>query len=417
MLTGGLLVILAAVAIWSALFQDDRIADDPETPAVETTRADPSNVRAPDVQTTAPDIAAAPEDVTSRQPSGAQTDPSEDLQTPDTPVTDAALPQSADAVNSQNRLDDEALYAVSGIWQAAPTAPLPPEVIELEDLYRVSIDPRDLSQDALALPPAPGYDTDRIVASVATPVAAGTAFALDSRGLVTPSENGTLNPDGILIYRGSPSLVPPETPTRFEADPEEEANIQRDRLAAFRPRPRPGDLVEQNERAQLGGLTRSELGNVRPKLRPKNVKTEAEADETPTAQAIVVSRMPKLRPSGFDKKVQSASRQAPAANAQVAAAPAPAQVAPRTVTPRIPSSASVARRATLDNAINLRRVNLIGVYGTPSNRRALVRLPSGRYKKVKVGDKVDGGRILAIGDSELRYQKGGRNVTLKIPSG
>ena len=71
----------------------------------------------------------------------------------------------------------------------------------------------------------------------------------------------------------------------------------------------------------------------------------------------------------------------------------------------------------MDNAINLRQVNLIGVYGTPSNRRALVRLPSGRYKKVKVGDSVDGGRVVAIGDSELRYQKGGRNHTLSIPSG
>ena len=71
----------------------------------------------------------------------------------------------------------------------------------------------------------------------------------------------------------------------------------------------------------------------------------------------------------------------------------------------------------MDNAINLRQINLIGVYGTPSNRRALVRLPSGRYKKVKVGDNVDGGRVLAIGDSELRYKRGGRNMTLKIPRG
>ena len=71
----------------------------------------------------------------------------------------------------------------------------------------------------------------------------------------------------------------------------------------------------------------------------------------------------------------------------------------------------------MENSINLRKVNLIGVYGTPSNRRALVRLSSGRYKKVKVGDKIDGGQIVAIGESELRYQKGGRNVTLKIPNG
>ncbi|MEC9251008.1 MAG: HAD hydrolase-like protein, partial [Pseudomonadota bacterium] len=53
---------------------------------------------------------------------------------------------------------------------------------------------------------------------------------------------------------------------------------------------------------------------------------------------------------------------------------------------------------TLRNAINLNRINLIGVYGQPSDRRALVRLSNGRYRKVKVGDRIDGGRVLAIGD-------------------
>jgi hypothetical protein len=46
-----------------------------------------------------------------------------------------------------------------------------------------------------------------------------------------------------------------------------------------------------------------------------------------------------------------------------------------------------------------------------------VRLPNGRYQKVTVGDRLDGGQVSAIGDSELRYQKGGRNLTLTIPSG
>jgi Tfp pilus assembly protein PilP len=77
----------------------------------------------------------------------------------------------------------------------------------------------------------------------------------------------------------------------------------------------------------------------------------------------------------------------------------------------------VARQATVQNAINLNHLNLIGVYGTQANRRALIRLPSGRYKKVKVGDSVDGGKVVAIGDSELRYQKGGRSLTLKMPKG
>jgi hypothetical protein len=83
--------------------------------------------------------------------------------------------------------------------------------------------------------------------------------------------------------------------------------------------------------------------------------------------------------------------------------------------PTIPTRASVARQATIQNAISLRQVNLIGVYGTPSDRRALVRLANGRYVKVEVGDRVDGGRVAAIGDSSLQYVKNNRNITLAMP--
>lgn len=85
--------------------------------------------------------------------------------------------------------------------------------------------------------------------------------------------------------------------------------------------------------------------------------------------------------------------------------------------PSIPSNTSVARAATEENAINLRRINLIGVYGQPSSRSALVRLSNGRYVKVSVGDRLDGGRVAAIGESQLRYVKGGRNMTLQMPRG
>ena len=34
---------------------------------------------------------------------------------------------------------------------------------------------------------------------------------------------------------------------------------------------------------------------------------------------------------------------------------------------------------------------------------------------VKVGDRIDGGTVKAITDTEVRYQKGGRLVSLKMP--
>jgi hypothetical protein len=67
--------------------------------------------------------------------------------------------------------------------------------------------------------------------------------------------------------------------------------------------------------------------------------------------------------------------------------------------------------------INLSKVALIGVYGTDSNRYALVRQPNGRFVKVSVGDQLDGGRVAAITGKELRYQKSGQMVALSMPKG
>ena len=65
--------------------------------------------------------------------------------------------------------------------------------------------------------------------------------------------------------------------------------------------------------------------------------------------------------------------------------------------------------------MNLRDVNLLGVFGTSSNRRALVRLSNGRLQQVKVGDRFDGGQVVAIGASELHYVKSGRGFVLAMP--
>jgi Tfp pilus assembly protein PilP len=84
--------------------------------------------------------------------------------------------------------------------------------------------------------------------------------------------------------------------------------------------------------------------------------------------------------------------------------------------PNLPTSTSVAREATQSRAINLRQVNLLGVMGTNSNRRALVRLSNGRVVTVRVGERLDDGQVTAIGDSELRYNRRGRDVVLRIAS-
>ncbi|MGV6805387.1 MAG: hypothetical protein ACWA49_14400 [Ruegeria sp.] len=306
---------------------------------------------------------------------------------------------------------------VTGLSTTAPIAPTPPPLVNLEDIYLSSIDKVGLSQDPVALPNVQSFETDDPIGQAGLSGVAGNRFELDDRGLVTPTPEGTLNPDGVIVFLGRPSSVPPDTPTRFEESPT--ASDADNRLAGLRPRGRPESLVEDFEREQLGGRSFDELAVIRPKSRPASVQERKQVDNTPTALAVVRVPRPRVRPSTV---AALAARKSSTGSAPLASTAAVAKTQdeadsfqPRTVSPKIPTTASVARQATMDNALNLRRLNLIGVYGTPANRRALVRLPSGRYKKLKVGDRIDGGRVIAIGDSELRYQKGGRNITLKMP--
>ena len=406
-LTAVLLVILAGVAAWASLFMDDGLAslfepDEPVQAAQVPRQALPEPAVVPLVEEPATQVALAEPET-------------EGLSDTDAIVLDA-LREEPEIATEPTVLDEaaaEARYAVTGIWQRAPDAPDNSGLVSLDEIYLTSIDRSIDARDPVALSPADSFDTDQPLAAVSSPPAPGSEFAFDDNGRIVPTPEGALSPDGFTVVLGRPPIVPPPTPER--ADTTSAAEPATQPLIDIRPVARPDDLAEQTERNRLGGLSLSELASVRPLIRPEVEKTAEEADGTPTAQAVLASAKPRLRPANMAQLVDRAQRATPEPE-ETQVASAAAAVAPATVTPRIPSTASVARAATVNNAINLRRVNLIGVYGTPSNRRALVRLPNGRYKKVQVGDRLDGGRISAIGDSELRYQKGGRNVTLKIPS-
>lgn len=413
-LTAILLIFLAGVAAWAAVFMDEEIAAlFGRSERVEETQAAAVPLPAPVEELDAGvEIAARDSDAT-------------DLSDTDAAVLDAlrAEPEPDDTpaeVSLPTAEEAEAHYALTGIWQKAPEAPVEPGLISLDDLYITSIDAAVDARDAIALPAPDQRATDQALGQISSPAAPEAQFAFDEDGRVIPTPEGALSPDGFTVVLGPPPVVPPPTPPRSDAS--DEVIVTAASLPDLRPRVRPADLVEQTERSQLGGLTLSELSGVRPLLRPEVEKSEEEADQTPTAQAVQASMTPRLRPVNMAQLVAAARNvQQRASESQVAAAAtasaATRTVAATTVAPRIPSSASVSRAATQNNAINLRRVNLIGVYGTPANRRALVRLPNGRYRKVEVGDRLDGGRISAIGESELRYQKSGRNVVLRIPSG
>lgn len=300
--------------------------------------------------------------------------------------------------------------------------------------------------------------SDTTEVAEATEPAAPSAPARDARGLIIATTDGVLAPEGFMIYQGRPDIVPPAVPDRLDAEDlaaqraAQAAEELRRELGRIRPRMRPASLTRTTEAAEvpedeavadiavaaeaaLDQAADTDIPPVdtadaadevttevvedtvaptpRPRLRPSSLnaiaRAVAEANTAPDAQVTPTvasaTLRPRARPTNFEALLRRSREQATVRNTRAAS-----------VAPTIPSSASVARQATQTDVLNLRRLNLIGVYGTASNRRALVRLPSGRYVKVKVGDRIDGGKIVAIGQDQLRYQKGSRSTTLRMPS-
>ena len=200
------------------------------------------------------------------------------------------------------------------------------------------------------------------------------------------------------------------------------------RFAALRPQARPLALTEAaNVTAATNAAAASFAAN----------GVQPAATNLPAASqlAVATSLKPAARPSGLNQAVDAAvaaALKAPAQDASAqtadqqtasaqdsASAAADAQAEPDVQAPalRLPTNASVAKQATDRRAINTGKVALLGVFGTASQRYAMVRQPGGGVKKVQVGDTIDGGRIAAITNNAVQYQKGGRMLTLALPTG
>lgn len=464
LLTAVLLVFLAGVAAWASVFLDDGISLSRLFSNRDTTAIASAPLKAADPAVTAPAVEATIEPAVQAVLVPAPTpQPDEErvaaldssLTDEDGAVLDALRVPERPEPRPLSQQEIEARYATSGIWPLAPDTPTVPAMVSLDDLYMTSIDPVSTANDAVALPTLASFGGDDFDFAPSSPAPSGTTFALDDSGLVIPTPEGALNADGVKVIAGRPPIAPPPSVIRSAQAPESADDApQRQALLGVRPVVRPEGLIESNERSNLGGLTRNELASLRPVLRPVSLQqaAAAAAQETPapvagpvsaraslasaslaaasarppvptlatvplfnnaTPNAIETSLRPDTRPKGFSAIVQRAERATPEPT-QVATT---ASLVPRTVKPDLPSKASVAKQATVKNAIKLRKINLIGVYGQPSSRRALVRLANGRYQKVTVGDRLDGGRVSAIGESELRYRRSGRDVVLKMPRG
>lgn len=401
----------------------------------------------------------------------AEAQPEVGVQAPETTVSAANAPASPPA-DPPAVTGPEPAPTVAAATDSPNAAPLS----EAQDeIFLTAIDAPPLALDPLALP-APAAANDALPLPQLEPPPFGTVYQFDADGRIRATPEGIITPEGVRLVAGKPSLIPPArpdaliaaagpsatpalavtgaataqtgaigaAPVPFPSDPA---------LADARPRPRPAGIApsattQAGDGAALEGTTATRVSSLRPLARPTAILAAGETarqstaaasltaqaeqaaaveaavqasfqpDANTSALAIAVSRRPAARPKDMSRAVEAAVAAAVRApDPQVAEAAPEADSEPETASaaPAIPTRASVAKQATYVNAINLSKINLIGVYGSKSSPYALIRQANGRYKKVKVGDSIDGGKVAAIGTSEVRYQKSGRMISLKMP--
>jgi hypothetical protein len=81
------------------------------------------------------------------------------------------------------------------------------------------------------------------------------------------------------------------------------------------------------------------------------------------------------------------------------------------------TAAGVAANATVKDGITINRTQIIGTIGAGKGSRALVRLSNGKVITLRLGDRINGGTITAIGNSRVTYNKGGRSSDLAVLDG
>ena len=120
----------------------------------------------------------------------------------------------------------------------------------------------------------------------------------------------------------------------------------------------------------------------------------------------LITQMPGKRTILLEQKILAVIKE----NINKASVAVVSRALPNGVSPK-----TVIQAAVDKNSINLKQITLIGTSGRTTKVKALIRFPNGTIETIRLGDYLDGGRVLSINSKELRYRKNGKTITLKIP--
>ena len=258
----------------------------------------------------------------------------------------------------------EQRFSDTGVWTVPPISPFADTEATDADVAEAALDPKIGQADAQGLPATMAQD---------------------------PASVPTLLEENPTPTQPEPAALPPLVSANFDISAEDH------------PMARPDDLDVEIQSVALNDIPQDELALFRPAMRPPPAQVPPEIELFTNAQSVAISLRPEMRPRGVEF---------------AALAPPPTVAKPSEVqAPTAASSMSVIQAATVKNVLNLRDINLIGITGTKRNPNALVRLANGKVLKVKVGDRLNGGRVTDISAATLTYAISGRSITLDMPRG
>ena len=303
-------------------------------------------------------------------------------------------------VTVQELPPDTATALATNIQTASPKEPAPSDQIVgrkfVSDPKPITPAEQRFSDTGVwTVPPiSPFADTEATDADVAEAALDPKIGQANAQGLLAtmaqdPASVPTLLEENPTPTQPEPAALPPLVSANFDIS------------AEVHPMARPNNLDLEIQSVALTDIPQDELALFRPAMRPPPAQVPPEIELFTNAQSVAISLRPEMRPRGVEF---------------AALTPPPTVAKPSEVqAPTAASSMSVIQAATVKNVLNLRDINLIGITGTKRNPNALVRLANGKVLKVKVGDRLNGGRVTDISAATLTYAISGRSITLDMP--
>jgi hypothetical protein len=226
----------------------------------------------------------------------AEADAVTDTLAEDVPAIPPLPPMPVDDIPSLE--ETEAVYAEYQIWQRPPDRPDLAPIDSLSDLSLSARDPAVTSLDAISLP-VPALDPSETFRSVPPPPPFGAEIETDAAGLVAATAEGVITPDGVLVTAGPPPVTAIPRPREEAATPRTPTfSIEDAILGTFRPAPRPGDLgqVDPDPGPQdVPTITRASLGP-QPRTLPGRTRTRSAAARPPPPRSSPRRRRRRRRP-------------------------------------------------------------------------------------------------------------------------